>query len=49
MQLRRNLMKQKEAYNGNSRFNEGDILKIPNIKIDLKKEFEELQKKEFLF
>lgn len=38
-----------EKYEGNYSFENGDILKIPNININLKKEFKELENKSFLF
>lgn len=43
-------VKQKsEKYKGNHSFAKADLLKIPNIKFDLKEEFKELQNKDFKF
>lgn len=43
------IIKQSKKYNNNKNLIGGDILKIPNIEIDLKKEFEEIEDKTFLF
>ena len=44
-----NMLKQEEKYEGNSKIQEGEILKIPNIKLKEKNEFTEIQNKDFLF
>ncbi len=43
------IQKEKENYDGEISFGEEDILKIPNIKINLKEEFHELENEPFLF
>ena len=44
-----NMLKQEEKYEGNRKIQEGEILKIPNIKLKEKNEFTEIQNKDFLF
>ena len=44
-----NMLKQEEKYEGSSKIQEGEILKIPNIKLKEKNEFTEIQNKDFLF
>lgn len=44
-----NMLKQEKKYEGNSKIQEGEILKIPNIKLKEKNEFTEIQNKDFLF
>ena len=41
-------MEKANAYKGNKKFTEDDSLKVPNIKFNTKKEFEELCNKEYL-
>ena len=41
-------MEKANAYKGNKKFTEDDSLKVPNIKFNTKKEFEELCNKEFI-
>ena len=43
------IQKEKENYEGEISFGEEDILKIPNIKFNLKEEFHELENEPFLF
>lgn len=43
------IQKEKENYDGEISFGEEDILKIPNIKFNLKEEFHELENEPFLF
>ena len=43
-----NIMEKANAYKGNKKFTEDDSLKVPNIKFNTKKEFNELCDKEFL-
>ena len=40
-------MEKANAYKGNKKFTEDDFLKVPNIKFNTKKEFNELCSKEF--
>ncbi len=44
-----NIRQRTKEYNGSPSFSKKDILKIPNISFDLKKEFEELENKPFCF
>ncbi len=44
-----NIRQRTKEYNGSPSFSKKDILKIPNISFDLKKEFEELENKPFRF
>lgn len=44
-----NILEQEEKYDGNKKLQEGEILKIPNIKLKEKNEFTEIQNKDFLF
>lgn len=48
-EIYQNIIKQENQYNGNKNIQEGEILKIPNIKIKEKIEFTEIQDKPFLF
>lgn len=43
-----NIIEKSKAYAGNKEFTENDFLKVPNIKFNTKKEFNELCDKEFL-
>ena len=43
-----NIMEKANAYKGNKKFTEDDSLKVPSIKFNTKKEFDELCNKEFL-
>lgn len=43
-----NIIEKTKAYTGNKEFTENDFLKVPNIKFNTKKEFNELCNKEFL-
>lgn len=43
-----NIIEKSKAYTGNKEFTENDFLKVPNIKFNTKKEFNELCNKEFL-
>lgn len=43
-----NLIAKSQEYKGNKKFTEDDYLKVPNIKFNTKKEFNELCNKEFL-
>ena len=43
-----NIMEKAEAYTGNKKFTKNDFLKVPNIKFNTRKEFNELCNKEFL-
>lgn len=42
-----NIIEKSKAYTGNKEFTENDFLKVPNIKFNTKKEFNELCDKEF--
>lgn len=44
-----NIMKKSEEYDGIYEFGENDILKIPNIKFDLKEEIKEVENQPFYF
>lgn len=44
-----NINEQKDRYTGNTEFEKEEILKIPNIKINNKKEFTEIENKRFEF
>lgn len=44
-----NIKNQEKSYTGTSRLEENETLKIPNIKINEKNEFKEIEKKTFLF
>ena len=48
-EIYQNLTKQESKYDGNKNLQEGELLKIPNIKINEKTEFIEIQDKPFLF
>ena len=43
-----NIIEKSKAYTGNKEFTENDFLKVPNIKFNTKKEFEELCNKKFI-
>ena len=43
-----NIIEKAKAYTGNKKFTKNDFLKVPNIKFNTKKEFNELCNKEFL-
>lgn len=43
-----NIMEKAKAYTGNKKFTKNDFLKVPNIKFNVRKEFNELCNKEFL-
>lgn len=45
----KNIKDQEDRYEGNRKLMEAEYLKIPNIKIDEKKEFEEIENNEFEF
>ncbi len=42
------IIKKKNNYNGNKKFTENDLLKVPNIKLNTKKEYKEFYGKNFL-
>ena len=44
-----NMLKQEEKYEGSNNIQEGETLKIPNIKLKEKNEFTDIQNKDFLF
>lgn len=44
-----NITTQESKYKGNKNFQEGELLKVPNIKMNEKTEFTEIQNKSFLF
>lgn len=44
-----NIEQQKSTYKGNKKLQEGELLKVPNIKLKEKTEFTEIQNKSFLF
>lgn len=44
-----NIIEQKENYEGNEKFTKYDKLKIPNIKLDIKKDIDEVTNQPFLF
>ena len=44
-----NILKQKEEYKGSRSVQEGELLKVPNIKLNEKNEFTEIQDKVFYF
>ena len=48
-EIYQNIMKQEENYKGEDDLQEGELLKIPNIKLNEKNEFTEIQKKTFYF
>lgn len=48
-EIYKNISMQESKYNGNKSLQEGELLRIPNIKINEKAEFTELQNKSFLF
>ena len=48
-EIYQNITKQESQYNGNKRLQEGELLKVPNIRINEKTEFTEIQNKSFLF
>ena len=43
-----NMVKKANSYNGNNKFTENDYLKVPNIKLNTKRNYDELCKKNFL-
>lgn len=48
-EIYRNIIEQSNKYNGNKNIEKGELLKVPNIKINEKTEFKELQNKSFFF
>lgn len=48
-EIYKNILKQEKEYSGLKNIQEGEILKIPNIKVNEKTEFTEIQDKPFLF
>lgn len=44
-----NILNQKNVYDGKSTLQEGELLKVPNIKLKEKNEFTEIENKQFLF
>ena len=48
-EIYKNITTQESKYKGNKNFQEGEILKVPNIKMNEKTEFTEIQNKSFLF
>lgn len=48
-EIYKNITKQEKNYKGNTNIQDGELLKIPNIKVNEKTEFAELEKKPFLF
>lgn len=48
-EIYQDILKQSNIYSGNKNLQEGELLKIPNIKVNAKTEFTELQNKSFLF
>lgn len=42
-----NMLKKEESYKGNGTFKETDFLKVPEIDFDVKREYDELENKEF--
>lgn len=48
-EIYKNILKQKDKYNGNRNLEEMEFLKIPNININEKAEFSEIENKEFYF
>ena len=44
-----NIKQQENTYRGNKKFQEGELLKVPNIQVKQKKEFSEIQNKPFYF
>ena len=48
-EIYQNIEGQKNTYKGNKNLQEGELLKVPNIKLKEKTEFTEIQNKSFLF
>lgn len=48
-EIYKNITTQESKYKGNKNFQEGELLKVPNIKMNEKTEFTEIQNKSFLF
>lgn len=48
-EIYKNIITQESKYKGNKNFQEGELLKVPNIKMNEKTEFTEIQNKSFLF
>lgn len=48
-EIYQNITTQESKYKGNKNFQEGELLKVPNIKMNEKTEFTEIQNKSFLF
>lgn len=48
-EIYKNITTQESKYKGNKNFKEGELLKVPNIKMNEKTEFTEIQNKSFLF
>lgn len=48
-EIYQNIAKQETEYKGNKSLQEGELLKVPNIKMNEKTEFTEIQNKSFLF
>ena len=48
-EIYKNIIKQESEYDGNKSLQEGELLKVPNIKMNEKTEFTEIQNKSFLF
>lgn len=48
-QIYNNILENSNRYNGSKSIQKGELLKIPNIKLDEKEEFKEIENKEFNF
>jgi len=48
-EIYKNIEKEEEKYNGSKRLQEGELLKVPNIKLNEKNEFTQIQNKSFYF
>lgn len=48
-EIYQNIVEHKNTYKGNKNLQEGELLKVPNIKLKEKTEFNEIQNKPFLF
>ena len=48
-EIYKNIQKEQKEYKGNKKLQEGELLKIPNIKLKEKTEFTEIQEKPFFF